>query len=63
MVGIFLRRKFRDLLKEQIIFLLYIFIYLTAELVKLIMTLKDDNDNRKKILGDTFNPHSLVFCN
>ncbi len=25
--------------------------------------LKDEHDHRRKILGETFNPHNLVFCN
>lgn len=36
---------------------------LIAELSKLLLKLKDDHDNRKNILGETFNPHNLVFCN
>lgn len=38
-------------------------IRLTAELAKLVETLKNDHENRKKILGETYNPHNLVFCN
>ncbi|MEH7743513.1 site-specific integrase [Neobacillus drentensis] len=36
---------------------------LTAELSKLLQILKEDHENRKNILGDSFNPHNLVFCN
>jgi integrase len=25
--------------------------------------LKDEHDHRRTILGETFNPHNLVFCN
>jgi integrase len=37
-------------------------IRLTSELSKLLATLKDVYDHQKNILGDTFNPHNLVFC-
>ncbi|MCM3572513.1 site-specific integrase [Mesobacillus subterraneus] len=36
---------------------------LTSELNKLLLNLKNDYENRQKILGETFNPHNLVFCN
>ncbi|MEH7374452.1 site-specific integrase [Neobacillus drentensis] len=36
---------------------------LTAELSKLMQKLKENHDNRRNILGETFNPHNLVFCN
>lgn len=38
-------------------------IKLTTGLAQLIQSLKDEHDNRKKILGETYNPHNLVFCN
>ncbi|MBG9450414.1 hypothetical protein ABE67_14025 [Cytobacillus firmus] len=34
----------------------------TGELSKLLQELKEDHDNRKNILGETFNQHNLVFC-
>ncbi|WP_223588705.1 tyrosine-type recombinase/integrase [Neobacillus bataviensis] len=36
---------------------------LTAKLVKLLQSLKAEHDHRRKILGETYNPHNLVFCN
>jgi integrase len=36
---------------------------LTTELTKLLQNLKNLNDERKKILGETYNPLDLVFCN
>jgi integrase len=38
-------------------------IKLTAELMKLMETLKKEYDKQKQILGNQFNPHDLVFCN
>ncbi|WP_316571371.1 site-specific integrase [Neobacillus sp. YIM B06451] len=38
-------------------------IRLTLELFKLLQKLKVENDHREKILGVSFNPHRLVFCN
>lgn len=38
-------------------------IRLTAELTKLMRTLKDEHDHRRKILGEAYNTHNLVFCN
>lgn len=38
-------------------------IKITNGLVNLLQTLKDEHDQRKKALGETFNPHNLVFCN
>ncbi|WML56675.1 site-specific integrase [Neobacillus sp. PS2-9] len=38
-------------------------IKLTAELAKLLGSLKEEHEKQKKILGDGFNPHNLVFCN
>lgn len=36
---------------------------LTKKLLKLMGSLKEEHDYRKNILGDTYNPHNLVFCN
>jgi integrase len=36
---------------------------LTSELSKLLKELKDEYDNLKKVLGKTYNPYNLVFCN
>lgn len=36
---------------------------LTTELAKLMQSLKAEHDQRKKALGETYNPHNLVFCN
>ncbi|MGM0901916.1 MAG: site-specific integrase [Bacillota bacterium] len=36
---------------------------LTSELAKLLLILKEEHDNRKNVLEDTFNPHDRVFCN
>ncbi|WP_264737338.1 site-specific integrase [Cytobacillus firmus] len=36
---------------------------LTAELKKLLIRVKNEDDQRKKILGESFNIHNLVFCN
>jgi integrase len=36
---------------------------LTIELLKLMQTLKDQHDRQRKLLGETFNPYNLVFCN
>ncbi|WP_214784643.1 site-specific integrase [Bacillus sp. ISL-45] len=36
---------------------------LTLELLKLLKRIKDENDHREEILGDSYNPHNLVFCN
>ncbi|PAE32473.1 site-specific integrase [Bacillus sp. 7884-1] len=38
-------------------------IKLTAELEKLLLSLKKEYEKQKKILGDSFNPHDLVFFN
>jgi integrase len=38
-------------------------IKLTAELAKLLGSLKEEHEKQQKILGDGFNPHNLVFCN
>ncbi|WP_256237944.1 site-specific integrase [Bacillus sp. EB600] len=38
-------------------------VMLTNELAKLLKELKEQNDKRKKILGKTYNPLDLVFCN
>lgn len=36
---------------------------LTLELSKLLQRLKAESDHRDEILGASFNPHNLVFCN
>ncbi|WP_342431091.1 site-specific integrase [Neobacillus sp. FSL H8-0543] len=36
---------------------------LTAELAKLLESLKEEHEKQKRLLGDAFNPHNLVFCN
>jgi integrase len=38
-------------------------IRLTAQLTNLMKTLNEEHDHRRKVLGETFNPHNLVFCN
>jgi integrase len=36
---------------------------MTKELLRAMETLKEEHDHRKKILGESYNPHNLVFCN
>lgn len=38
-------------------------IKLTTELAKLLELLKKEHEMRKKVLGSSFNPYDLVFCN
>jgi integrase len=38
-------------------------IKLTAVLMKMLETRKEHHEKQKRILGDHFNPHDLVFCN
>ncbi|WP_308128843.1 tyrosine-type recombinase/integrase [Bacillus sp. sid0103] len=38
-------------------------IKLTTELTKLMKSLKEEHESRKTFLGESFNPHNLVFCN
>lgn len=38
-------------------------IRLTNKMIKLMKTLKEEFNHRKEMLGETYNPHNLVFCN